>query len=150
MMIDRRSKVLKIAPRAARTSPFGIGAAGGAGDFAQSPLAKEFEEPAAPLGGLLRASLIRGNVGEVDVNHVGDGNLGYVALAARRGVLGRNVIGEGRFSLSTLAHAEASAMLSSDVSDDPYRGVGAAVALAGRSEPKVRASGLTRHRPNIL
>jgi hypothetical protein len=150
VMIDRCGKVLKVAPRAAATSPFGVGAASGASDFAQPPLAKEIEESTAALGGLLGTGLMRRHVGEVDANHVGDRNLGYVALAARRSVLAGDVGGEGGLSLWTIALAEASATLASAVSDDPYCGVDSIVARAGRPEPKVGASGLARHRPNIL
>jgi hypothetical protein len=109
MVADRRGKVLEITPRSAvRSSPLGIGSAGRAGDFTQASLAEELKESSAALGRFLGASLIRNRVGEVNGNHVGDRNLGYVALTARWCVLAGGVFGERRLSFSTLAHAEAS------------------------------------------
>jgi hypothetical protein len=152
MVADRRGKVLEITPRSAvRSSPLGIGSAGRAGDFTQASLAEELKESSAALGRFLGASLIRNRVGEVNGNHVGDRNLGYVALTARWCVLAGGVFGERRLSFSTLAHAEASAMLVSGVFDDPDCSLGTLVlSLAGRSKPESDSLGALRHRPNIL
>ena len=120
MVTDRCGKVLKVSPCAAvGSAPFGIGSAIGAGDFAKAALAKELKDLSAALGGLLWARLTRCHVGEIDVDHVGDWNLGDVAFAARRCVFAGDIVGERPLSLSTLAHAEASALLASGVSDDP-------------------------------
>jgi hypothetical protein len=80
--------------------------------------------------------LVRRHVGQIDVDHVGERDLGYVALAASRCVLVGDIAGERCFSLSTVARAEASAMLASAVSDDPDCGIAAAVvAWSRRTEP---------------
>ena len=136
MMADCCGKVLKVAPCATvGSAPFGIGSAIGAGDFAQAALAKELKDSSAALGGLLGAGLTRRHVGEIDVDHVGHWNLGYVAFAARRCVFVGDVLGERRFSLSTFAHAAASAALVSGVFDDPDCALGTLGALTGLAEP---------------
>jgi hypothetical protein len=113
--------------------------------------AEELKESTATFRGLFRSSLTRSHVSEIDVDHVGDRNLAYVSFAASRRVLAGDVLGERRFSLSTFAHAAASALLVSGVFDDPDCALGALVlSLAGWPEPQIRASGVTRHRPNIL
>jgi len=76
--------------------------------------------------------LARRDVGEIDVDHVGNRDVGYVALAARRCVLAGDVLREPPFNIATVANAEASAKLASGVSDDPDGGI---AALARRSEP---------------
>jgi hypothetical protein len=135
-MADCRGKVLKVAPGAAiRAALFGIFPACRAGDFAQAPLAEEFKQPPATFGRFLRARLVRRGVSKVHADNVGNGNRGYVAFAARRGVFGGDIGGERRFSLSTLAIAEASAMLASAVLDDPDGSLVASVSLAGGTEP---------------
>jgi hypothetical protein len=139
---------LKITPwPAVRSTPLGIGPTGCASYFAQAALAKEFEESAAPLGAFIWPGLTRRNVGEIDIDDVGNWNCLYAPFAARRFIFARDVFRERSFSLSTLARAEASALLASAVSDDPD---GWIASVAGWSKPQIRASGVTRHRSNIL
>ena len=133
VMADRCGKVLKVTTgTTVRPAPFGIGSTFRAGDFAQILLTEELKESPAALGAFIGTSLARRHVGEIDINDVGYWNLIYAAFAARRLILASDVSRERRFSRSTVANAEASAVLVSSVSDNPDGGV---ATIAWRSEP---------------
>ena len=145
MMADRCGKVLKIPPGAAAGSlvrlalalaPRGILAAGRAGHAVEHTLAEKVEQSSAALRRLVGPGLPWSHVGQIETNDTGYWNLRHVPLAARRGVLAGDVVGERPFSLSTLSRAESSADLASGVFDDPCCPLGALViSLAGWPEP---------------
>ena len=121
MMIDRCGKVLKIAPCSASVPLFDLPLPSRHAAYSRhvEPVTassfrapEEIEQSPATLRRLLGSGLMRRNVGQVDADDIGDRDLVNVALAARRRVLARDVVGEGLFSLMTFARAESSADLS--------------------------------------
>ena len=118
-MANRGGKVLQVAARSAvRSTPVGIGSAGGAGDLAQVARAKELKELFASFGALLGPRVSRRHVLQVDVQNVRDQNLSDVAFAARRLVLAGDVRGEGKIGFFTVSDGESGAVLISSISDN--------------------------------
>ena len=70
MVIDRRRKVLQVAPGAAIGSPCGIFPAERPGDFVKPSMAEESQQTLRALTGFPRSRLSRRNIGKVDRDHV--------------------------------------------------------------------------------
>jgi len=86
-------------------------------DFVELHTAEEVKESLSPFPSLARMGLAGGYIGQVDADHICDANFSYAAFATFRRVLGLDVGGETFLSFL----AEASAKLTSSVSDDPNR-----------------------------
>jgi len=152
VVADSRPQVLKIASGAPIASASGnIGGAGGGRYIREGLPRPPAQQPFAPLPHGFWVRLRRPYVTHVDQDHVRDGDVMEITVAAGRLVLFCDVGGEGCFSPCAIISAAASGVLSSTVKDDPGRGVcrlPAGVSPCG-AEPQAGSFGGTRHSRRI-
>ncbi|MFC3642322.1 hypothetical protein [Aquibium oceanicum] len=137
-MVDGGAQILE---RAARGRLRGLGGGEVAAEFAvhlaHPPLAEEGQHPDHAGGRLLRLGVAGHDVGQVDVDDVGDQDpVGVASALARRPVLFADEFGEPLLSAFAVASAAASADEGRSVADEPSGRVAQApVGLAGFVAP---------------